>query len=186
MDNDEKANKKPKGTVGGGRAPGQKNRNTLIGKNVQDTFRNFLGLDDEAVVRTGRIDRVGYGARVRLQQMFDGIRTPDPAYTNLMKLGLAYAYGTARRMEPPVSTRKSIAFIGRNGLPWSPENDPMRDQERAALEAQKAERLTERQAREAQAEDAIVVKKVDSATDAGETLEAVNLPEPEPPSEYRR
>jgi hypothetical protein len=168
----------------GGRRPGSKNKATLIGKSVSETLSNWIGLDDAAVERTKMINGPGYRGRLKLKAMWDGERPVDPSYVVLAKFLFAYGFGTPRRMEQPVSTRRSIAFITRNGLPW--ESDPMWREEKEMLEAQKAERLTEQLAREAQAEDAIVVKKVDSATDAGETLEAVNLPEPEPPSEYRR
>ena len=54
-----------------------------------------------------------------------------------MQLGLAYAYGTPDKMKPEESGKRSLVFIGENGLPW--ENDPMAQQEAAAIAAQQAQ-----------------------------------------------
>jgi hypothetical protein len=113
--------------AGKGRKKGSKNLATLVGKTVQDTFRNFLGLDDEAVVRTGMIDGKGYSARERLAEMYRGERTPDPAYTNLLKVGLSYAYGTPGKMQVEGEKRKSLVFVTTTGLyPWDDRMDNMK------------------------------------------------------------
>lgn len=70
----------------GGRARGSKNKSTLIGKNIQETLRNWIGLDDASVVRTGMIAALGRaggsapGARGRHDQGEGETtsRPPDP------------------------------------------------------------------------------------------------------------
>jgi len=49
-----------------------------------------------AVEATGMINGKGYGCRVRLKEMLDGERDADPAWTNLLKVALNYAYRTPR------------------------------------------------------------------------------------------
>jgi hypothetical protein len=123
----------------GGRRRGVPNK---LGSTISETFRNFLGLDDEAVARTGRIDGKGYGCRVRLKEMLDGKRDPDPAWTGLLRVALSYAYGLPRRMEPDTATdmARRVAFITPNGLPW--DQDPLYDREQAILRLQgREERL---------------------------------------------
>jgi len=123
----------------GGRRPGSRNRSTLIGKNVSETFRNWLGFDDEAVARTGQIDREGYRARTRLREMIDGKRTPDPAWTNLLKVVMSYAFGTPGKFQPESKQRESLVFLTTNGMvPWDPRADSMSEITSRML-AQKAE-----------------------------------------------
>jgi hypothetical protein len=69
--------------------------------------------------------------------MFAGLEKPDRTYIALMQLGLAYAYGTPDKMKPDESGRRSLVFIGENGLPW--QNDPMAAQEAVAIAAQQAQ-----------------------------------------------
>jgi hypothetical protein len=73
-----------KGRKTGGRRPGSLNRNTLVGKNVSEIFKHMMGIDDAAVERTGQINREGYRFRCRWQEILDGERSPDPAYTNVV------------------------------------------------------------------------------------------------------
>jgi hypothetical protein len=120
----------------GGRKKGVPNK---LGTTISEVFRNMLGLDDAAVEATGMIDSKGYGCRVRLKEMLDGKRDPDPAYTGLLRVALAYAYGTPRRMEADTATdmARRMAFITPNGLPW--DQDPLYDREQAIRRLQGGE-----------------------------------------------
>jgi hypothetical protein len=92
------------------------------------------------------IDGKAVNVRKRLAKMFAGLEKPDRTYIALMQLGLAYAYGTPDKMKPEESGRRSLVFIGENGLPW--ENDPMAKQEADAIAAQKAQEKLEAAAQE--------------------------------------
>ena len=122
----------------GGRHKGTPNKLTQAFKaqreSCREIFKNAVGLempDDHT------IDGKAVNVRKRLARMFAGLEKPDRTYIALLQLGLAYAYGTPDRMKPEESGRRSLVFIGENGLPW--ENDPMAKQEAAAIAAQQAQ-----------------------------------------------
>jgi hypothetical protein len=129
-----------RGKKTGGRKPGSLNRNTMIGKSVSETFRNWLGFDDEAVARTGVISQEGYRARTRLKEMIDGDRTPDPAWTNLLKVVMSYGYGVPGKMADSTQKRQSLVFVTTSGLyPWDERMDnlkPVTDRMIAEKEAE--------------------------------------------------
>jgi hypothetical protein len=93
----------------GGRKPGSLNRKTIIGKNVQETLKNWLGFDDESVARTGKIDGKGYGGRLKLEAMWNQGRPVDPKFLALAKFLFSYGYGIPGRM--PVEGRTNICFL---------------------------------------------------------------------------
>ena len=118
-----------KGRKTGGRKLGSLNQSTLVGKGVSAIFKSMMGIDDEALARTGQIDRKGYGFRRRWQEILDGERSPDPAYTNVVKLSLAYAVGnpgkfqevSAKRTRRPtlvvsaiISTARTVRALARS------------------------------------------------------------------------
>jgi len=153
------------------------NRSTLIGKNVSETFRNWLGFDDEAVARTGMIDREGYRARTRLREMIDGERTPGPAWTNLLKVVMSYAFGTPGKMQADGTKRESLVFVTTSGLlPWDERMDNMKSQTDAMLAGKDQE---EGLALEA-AKKPETIEAKDNDTDVTDVLEVVTpLPSPE-------
>jgi hypothetical protein len=117
-----------------------------------------------------RIDGKAVTVRQRLEKMFQGKIPVDRGYLELLKFGMAYAYGTALKMQPAAATEADrMAYVGRRGLPW--EHDPMAQQEREALEAQKSQRKLEAQARQQQLEGAAPDLKDDE--DDGEAPEVV-------------
>src|SRR6266849_6594333 len=96
---EQKKRGRPKGLpkTGGGSRKGVPN---FVGSTISETFKNFLGLDDASVEKFGRIDSDGLRCRVRIKEMLDGKRDPDPAYTGLLRVALGYAFGNPRTMEP--------------------------------------------------------------------------------------
>lgn len=104
---------------------------------------------DESVARTGVISQDGYRARLRLKEMIDGDRTPDPAWTSLLKVVMSYAYGNPGKFQEQGKQRESLIFLTTNGMvPWDPRADSMSDvtsrmlaekaaEEKLALEAKK-------------------------------------------------
>lgn len=161
-----------KGRKTGGRRPGSLNRNTLVGKNVSEIFKYMMGIDDAAVERTGQINREGYGFRRRWQEILDGQRSPDPAYTQVVKLSLAYAVGNPGKLQEAGKQRESLVFVTTSGLlPWDERMDNMKSQ-------------TDKMLAESAAEDklkALEAKKpetIETATDSEvpESLELVQEP----------
>jgi len=58
----------------------------------------------------------------------------------LLRLMMAYGYGTPdRMMQPEDSKKRSLVFISQGGLPW--ENDPMKGQEATVIAAQAQEKI---------------------------------------------
>jgi hypothetical protein len=180
---DEKKAKPRKGTVGGGRAIGQKNLVAPATKrSVSEIFRGMMGLDDEAVEATGQINREGYGFRLRWKEILDGRRTPDPAYTQVVRLSLAYGVGTPGKMEVESAKRKSLVFVSTTGLlPWDPRMDNMKEQTDRMLAQGKAE--DELRALET-AKPAEVIDVTKGDTDV-ELLEVVTPPPADDPSAFR-
>jgi hypothetical protein len=66
----------------------------------------------------------------------------------LVDLCLKYALGTPRKMEPVASDAGRMNFVDRKGLPWLPENDPMREQEEEALAGQAVQEKIDAAARQ--------------------------------------
>ena len=135
----------------GGRQRGTPNK---LGSSIAEVFRNLMGLDDEAVERTAKIDGKGYRCRRRLFEMLHGDRDVDPAFTNLLKTCLAYGFGTPRRMEADTAgaMMRRLAFITARGLPW--QQDPLALRESQMLQQQETEaalqvELSKKQAAEA-------------------------------------
>jgi hypothetical protein len=68
---------------------------------------------------------------VRIKEMLDGKRDPDPAYTGLLRVVLGYAFGNPRTMEPDLAgaMQRRLAFITRDGLPWTQDPLALRESE---------------------------------------------------------
>jgi hypothetical protein len=110
--------KKPRKKTGG-RVPGSKNKRTLIGKDVAETLKNWLGFDNESVERTGMIDGDGYRGRLALKAMWDDQRPVDPQYVALAKFLFGYAYGTPGKHQQEGVQRETLVFSTSHGyLPW--------------------------------------------------------------------
>jgi len=177
MDNEAKP-KPRKGTVGGGRAIGQKNKvqNPAVKKSISELFKNMMGLDDEAVERTGRIDGKGYGFRLRWKEILDGKRTPDPAYTNAVKLSLSYAVGTPGKMQDTTKPRESLIFLGLK--PWEIRGELDVVTDKMIAEKAAEDKLKVLDAAKRPAEPIDVTDKNDDSEAPVETLELVE-PAPE-------
>jgi len=183
MDN-EKA-KPPKGRVGGGRAVGQKNKVApAVKRSAAELFRGMLGLDDEAVARTGKINGRGVGFRVLWKEILDGTRSPDPAYTAAVRLSLSYALGNPGKLQEASERRSSLTFVTTSGLyPWDERLDNMKPMTDRMLAQGKAE--DELRALEAAKKpDVVIDAKADNDTDA-ESLEVVTPPPADDPSAFR-
>jgi hypothetical protein len=159
----------------GGRVPGSKNKRTLIGKDVSETLKNWLGFDNASVERTGQIDGEGYRGRLALREMWEDRRPIDPRYIALAKFLFSYAYGTPGKFQPDVVQRDPLVFATLHGYqPWDD-----RAPGAAAINARSKEMNAAKDqmlALEAKGEVIEVEKKGDTEIDA-ETLESVNLPE---------
>jgi hypothetical protein len=173
-----------RGRKTGGRKPGSLNKSTLIGKSVQETFRNWLGFDDESVARTGIISQEGYRARTRLKEMIDGDRTPDPAWTNLLKVVMSYGYGVPGKMADSTKKRESLVFVSTSGLlPWDERMDNMKPMTDRMI-AQKAEE--EKLQLEAAKKPAEPIEAA-ADNDSEAPVEALELVEPPPsPDNFNR
>jgi hypothetical protein len=159
------------------------NRKTIVGKNVSETLKNWLGFDDESVARTGMIDGDGYRGRLALKAMWDDERPIDPRYIDLAKFLFSYAYGTPGKFQPNVVQREPLVFASTHGyVPWDdriPEAARMNARSKAMNEARDQE--LRMQALEAAKPDEVIidVKKGDTEVDAAaETLESVNPDDP--------
>ncbi|SRR6266478_2303453 len=165
--------KKPRKKTGG-RVPGSKNKRTLIGKDVSETLKNWLGFDDESVQRTGMIDGKGYAGRLKLEAMWDDRRPVDPQYVALAKFLFSYAYGTPGKATEGKVEREPMVFATTHGYqswdPRAPGAAEMNARSQRMIEA-KAEEIKLR-ALEAKGEVIEVEKTVDP--EAPETLESVD------------
>jgi hypothetical protein len=167
-----------RGRKTGGRRPGSLNKSTLVGKGVSEIFKHMMGIDDAAVERTGQINREGYGFRRRWQEILDGTRNPDPAYTNVVKLSLAYAVGNPGKLQEASKQRESLVFLTTNGMvPWDPRADSMKDiTDRMLIQKSAEEKVL---ALEAKAEP-VAADKADHDSETPESLELVQ----EPPQDF--
>jgi hypothetical protein len=156
----------------GGRVPGSKNRNTLIGKNVSETLKNWLGFDDESVQRTGMIDGKGYGGRLKLEAMWNKDRPIDPQFVALGKFLFAYGYGLPGKATERKEERPPMVFATTHGYqswdPRAPGAAEMNARSQRMIEA-KSEELKVA-ALEAKGE---VIEKIADA-EVPETLESVD------------
>jgi hypothetical protein len=149
------------------------NRNTLVGKGASEIFKHMMGIDDAAVERTGRIDGKGYGFRLRWQEILGGRRTPDFAYTNVVKLSLAYAVGNSGKLQEAGKQRESLVFLTTNGLlPWDPRADSMKD----IIDRMQAEKSAEEKLKAIEAKAEPVAADKDGDTEIQEGLELVQEP----------
>jgi len=166
--------KKPRKKTGG-RVPGSKNRNTLIGKNVSETLKNWLGFDDESVQRTGQIDGDGYRGRLALKAMWNDERPIDPQYIALARFLFSYAYGQPGKMPVEGVHRPTLIFASTSGqVPWS-DHAPGA----AEMNARSQRMIEAKQVLEAAKPDEAIEAKAAVEDDAAaEVLEAV-VPPPE-------
>src|SRR3979411_2768432 len=110
--------KKPRKKTGG-RVPGSKNKRTLIGKDVAETLKNWLGFDNESVQRTGMVDGDGYRGRLALKAMWDDQRPVDPHYVAPAKFLFGYAYGLPGKAVERKEQREQLIFATTHGyVPW--------------------------------------------------------------------
>jgi hypothetical protein len=66
-----------------------------------------------------------------------GTKKISPERVALIRLFMAYGYGTPDKMKPEESKKRSLVFISEGGLPW--ENDPLKEQEAKAIAAQQVQ-----------------------------------------------
>jgi hypothetical protein len=173
----------------GGRVPGSKNKRTLIGKDVAETLKNWLGFDNESVQRTGMIDGDGYRGRLALKKMWNDERPIDPQYIALAKFLFSYAYGLPTKVVEHKEQRPQLIFASTSGhVPWSPLAPgaaEMNARSQRMIEAKQAELLQQAETREAEAVVIDVKATVEDDAAAAEVLEAV-IPPPEPPEAHGR
>ena len=171
----------------GGRVPGSKNRNTLIGKSVAETLKNWLGFDDESVQRTGMIDGKGYGGRLKLEAMWNKDRPIDPQFVALGKFLFSYGYGLPGKATERKEERPSLVFATTHGYqswdPRAPGAAEMNARSQRMIEDKQADLVLQAETRAAEA--VVIDVKATAAEDdaAVETLEAV-VPPPEDPSAF--
>jgi len=148
---DERKKSRPRPPAAGkGRRAGSKNKiskATLPGllaaagarnerhEDIRAISRDILGLD--SLARTGKISSNGVAVRQYCADVIAGTKKISPERVALIRLFMAYGYGTPDKMKPEESKKRSLVFIAEGGLPW--ENDPMKDQEARAIAAQQAQ-----------------------------------------------
>jgi hypothetical protein len=162
--------KKPRRKKTGGRKPGSLNRKTIIGKNISDTLKAWIGLDDESVARTGMIDGEGYRGRLALREMWNDQRPVDPQFVALAKFLFSYAYGLPTKVVEHKEQRLQLTFATTHGyLPYDSRAPAAIEMNKrsAALNAAKDQELL--QALEAKGEVIEVEKTADT-----EVLESVD------------
>ena len=159
----------------GGRRKGTPNRATrefrALRQSCQEIFKETLGLEMRVDPQTGKpkINGKAVTVRQRLEKMFQGKIPVDRGYLELLKFGMAYAYGAPLKMQPSGDGKPRMPFIGRRGLPW--EWDPMYDQQRLAIEAQRDQEKLDVAARQRKLQGVPEDQKDDE--DDGETPEVV-------------
>jgi hypothetical protein len=104
-------------------------------ESVRKIARDILGLD--SVEQTGKINAKAVRLRHVIQKTLLGEATMSPERIALLRLMMAYGYGTPDKMQPEESKQRSLVFISEGGLPW--ENDPLKEQEAKAIAAQQAQ-----------------------------------------------
>ena len=159
---DEKKANPKKGTVGGGRAPGQKNLT------VGETKREIKAFFQELT-----IDSMRWRQNVKryLETAHDARE-----FRFWSTIALSYGFGTPTKMQSEGGAQKSLTFAMTHGyLPWAPEVDPMREQTTRMIKAKE-----EREQLLALEEGKKTVIEAKAAPDEpeGETLESVSPPEP--------
>jgi hypothetical protein len=174
--------KKPRKKTGG-RVPGSKNKRTLIGKDVAETLKNWLGFDNESVERTGMIDGDGYRGRLALKAMWDDQRPVDPQYVALAKFLFGYAYGTPGKHQQEGVQRQTLIFSSTHGyLPYDSRAPAALELDARSRQLNLAKEQDLRQALEAAKPDEVVID-VPKADEVGEALELV-IPPPESPDAF--
>jgi hypothetical protein len=172
-DPSKKTKRKPGPNAGKGRRKGSKNKVTAAtlpmllqahyaGKRetASDFWKDVLGIDTP---RDGKINARAVRVRKRLREAIDGSRRLSPEYIALWRLGMSYAIGLPNKAEPDKTQKQRMPYIGRHGLPW--QFDPMADQERLAIEAQKDQEKIDTLARERQLQGLPVDHKDDESPD---------------------
>jgi hypothetical protein len=172
--------KKPRKKTGG-RKPGSLNRKTVIGKNVSETLKAWIGLDDESVARTGMIDGEGYRGRLALRDMWEDRRPVDPQFVALAKFLFGYAYGTPGKAVERKEQRDQLLFITTHGyVPWdsrAPAAAALNARSVRMIEGKAEEVILQAEARAAEAAEKVIDAKADHDPDL-EPLESVSPPEP--------
>jgi hypothetical protein len=186
MDNEQKP-KPRKGTVGGGRAPGQRNIMPPLEKSARATLQAMLGFDDAAVAATGQINGRGVAARQRLFETLHGLRPATPKeFLEALRFVWDRAIGTPTKMRDDAVQKPSVIFTSVHGYqPWSPLAPANRemDARSAALNAANDEEIRMRALEKAKPPE--VLEAESKAADEGEGLEVVKPLPPEDPSAYR-
>ena len=140
---------------------------------AQDIWRQILGLEDP---NPNKIDGKALGNRKRLIKAFSEIGKIGRREVKLtaediaaLRLASSLAYGIPNKMDKGGSGKPRMPFIGRRGLPW--EFDPMYEQERLAIEAQRDQEKLDAAARQRKLQGVPEDQKDDE--DDGETPEVV-------------
>jgi len=157
---DEKKAKPRKGTVGGGRAIGQKN--ILSGQVKQDIAQFFKNCTSESLRWRQNVRRV-------LTLAPDAVE-----FRYWSRIALEYGFGTPSKFTPEGERRESLVFVTTNGLyPWDDRADSMKSiTDRTLSEKAAEEKLN---AIEAKAEP-VGADKTDRDFGVPETLEVVDPP----------
>ncbi len=159
----------------GGRIPGSKNRSTLIGKDVAETLKNWLGFDSAAVER-GQLNAAGYRGRLKLKAMWDDERPVDPQFVVLAKFLFSYAFGNPGKMVMDSGQKQaSVLFVSsRDYKPYDARANPEIDERSRQMNLENDKQLALEAAEKAKP----VVLEPEPE---GETLELL----PPPPGESR-
>jgi hypothetical protein len=109
--------------------------------------------------------------------MIDGDRTPDPAWTNLLKVVMSYAFRTPSKFQPESKQRESLVFLTTNGMvPWDPRADSMKDiTDRMLTQKSEEEKVLALEAKKP-AETIDAADKADRDSERPEGLELVQAP----------
>jgi hypothetical protein len=137
--------KKPKGTVGGGRAPGQRNILPPLEKSARATLQAMLGFSDSEVARTGMLNGKGISARQRLFETLHGLRPATPKeFMDALRFVWDRGIGLPTKMRDDIVQRPPLIFASQTGyLPYDsrhPANREM-DARSAALNAANDEEI---------------------------------------------
>ena len=109
--------------------------------------------------------------------MIDGDRTPDPAWTNLLKVVMSYAFGNPGKFQPEGQKHESLVFLTTNGMvPWDPRADSMKDITDAMIAAKEQEERLALEAAKKPAETIDAADKADRDSEVPEGLELVQAP----------
>jgi len=131
--------------AGKGRPRGAKNKKTQAQKLAEARERALkLELEGDVSEFFQKLTVKSYTWRENMRKKMEHkITGTDP---RMVDQCLKYAVGTPRKQQPVETGKRSLVFISEGGLPW--QNDPMVQQQRAAIAAQKRQEEIEAMAAE--------------------------------------